>query len=99
MRQQHLMQNLQQSNYTTDLYAQYKKHLGAVRYKILLQSQSLVTPPRVRALLHLNRTSLFQGVIVLYKVSKRLKIDWLLRALILPANYKKEIEALDRIVS
>lgn len=95
MRQQHLMENLQPSSYTADLYAQYKKHLGAVRYKVLLQSQALIAPPRVLQLLKFDKTFLFQWAVNLYKVSKRLKADWLLRALILPKKYKKEIEGLD----
>jgi len=96
MRQQHLMENLQPSTYTADLYTQYKKHLGAVRYKILLQSQALVAPPRVRELLNFHKTFLFQWVVALYKLSKSLRVDGLLRDLILPEKYKKEIGGLDR---
>lgn len=98
LRQQHLRQNLQYSPFTSDLYTQYKKHLGVVRYEILLQAQTLVSPLQVQELLHLNRTSLFQWIVALYKVSKKVKVDWLLRALILPKKYKKEIETLDRTI-
>jgi hypothetical protein len=51
MRQQYLTDNLQPSSYTADLYTQYKKHLGTIRYKVLLKAQALVAPPRVRELL------------------------------------------------
>lgn len=95
MRQAHLKQNLRFSNYTSDLFSQYRKHLGAVRYKILLEVQTLVIPQKVRALLGFRKVSLFYPLLALYKVSRIVKMDWLLRELILPAKYKKQIKALD----
>ena len=38
------MQDLEKSHYTADLYKQYRKHLGFVRYKLLKESQKLVVP-------------------------------------------------------
>lgn len=37
MREKHLQQNLLYSNFTIDLYHQYKKHLGTLRYALLIQ--------------------------------------------------------------
>ena len=97
MRQGHLHQNLQHSRYTTDLFSQYRKHLGMVRYNILMQVQTLIVPQNVRDLLGLGNISILNYLIGLYKLSKRLKVDWLLKALILPSRYKNEIKALDRV--
>ncbi|MEQ1588308.1 MAG: oxygenase MpaB family protein [Cyclobacteriaceae bacterium] len=97
MRQGHLAQDLQHSKYTDDLFSQYRKHLGAVRYRILLETQILVVPQPVHALLGFRKISLLYPLLALYKVSKRMKMDWLLKALILPSNYKKEIKVLDNV--
>lgn len=95
MRQDHLDQNMQHSSYTNDLFRQYRKHLGLVRYKILLETQTLVVPQKVRELLGFRKISLLHPLIALYKVCRSINIDWLLKALILPSKYKKEISALD----
>lgn len=95
MRQGHLDQNLQHTHYTDDLFRQYRKHLGSVRYWILLEAQTLVVPQKVRELLGLRKISLLNPLLALYKVSRNMKLDWLLKALVLPSKYKKEIRALD----
>ncbi|MCC9136936.1 oxygenase MpaB family protein [Pontibacter silvestris] len=96
-RKKHLEQNLQQSTYTVDLYKQYKKHLGTVRFRLLLEGQILVVPQIVSQMLDLRTFSLLTPVLGLYKLSKKLKAEWLLKSIILPPAYKKEIKALDSI--
>ena len=95
MRQGHLMKNLLHSNYTDDLFNQYSKHLGIIRFKILLEAQTLVVPQKVHELLCFRKISLLSPLILVYKISRSMKIDWLLKAVILPAKYRKEIKALD----
>jgi uncharacterized protein (DUF2236 family) len=97
MRKEHLDQNMQRSNYTNDLFAQYRKHLGEIRYKILLEAQTRVAPRKVRELLGFRKVSLLTPLIALYKVSRSINIDWLLKAVILPSKYKNEITALDSV--
>lgn len=97
MRIEHLEQNLKFSHFTENLFQQYRKHLGAMRYKILLESQKLVVPPKVRELLGFSRVSLLKPVIGLYKLSKKLNADWLLKSMVLPSEYKKEIQSLDEV--
>jgi hypothetical protein len=97
MRQEHLNRNLQHSFYTNDLFRQYHKHLGMLRYLILLEAQTLVVPQPVRKLLGFRRISLLNPLLKLYKLSRSLKADWLLKAVILPSMYKNEIKALDTI--
>ena len=97
MRQEHLRQDIQLSPYTQDLFRQYRKHLGPVRYRILLETQRLVVPPRVLSLLGFHRQSFLKPLLGLYKLSRIFKVDWLLKELILPAEYKKQINALDQV--
>jgi hypothetical protein len=94
-RQHHLDNDLQKSNYTEDLFKQYKKHLGAVRYRILLESQMLVVPPKVKELLAFRTFSLLRPAVPIYKLTRMLSLDKLVKAVLLPPAYKKEIEALD----
>lgn len=94
-RDQHLKQDLQKSTYTTDLFKQYKKHLGAFRYQILLQSQQLVVPGIVCQQLGLGKISLLTPLIPLYKLSRKLKVDWFLVSILLPGKYKAQIKALN----
>lgn len=94
-REEHLQQNLQQSSHTSDLYLQYKKHLGNVRYWLLLQAQVLVVPECVRAQLRLWRVPVLKPVLIGYKLSRAFKADWLLKEIILPPAYKAEIRELD----
>lgn len=97
MRQEHLNQNLQYSHYTANLFRQYRKHLGFLRYRILLESQTLIVPEKVRELLDLRNFSFLNPLLGLYKISRIIKADWLLKAIILPSNYKNEIKALDHL--
>lgn len=96
MRLSHLHNDLRLSHYTEDLYRQYRKHLGFGRYKILLEAQTLVVPKKVRELLGFRRISLLSPLIELYKLSRRINLDWLLKTLIMPSRYNEEIKALDR---
>ena len=95
MRQEHLKQNLEYSNYTTDLYKQYRKHLGLIRYKILLETQKLLAPKEVYKLLDFKYISLLKPLISIYKFSRNLQMDWIFKALLLPPQYKKQIKKLD----
>ena len=95
MRKQHLVENLQRSGLTDDLFIQYRKHLGALRYRILLESQMLIVPQQVRILLGFRKISLLHPLLSVYKLSRILKIDRLLKAILLPSKYKNEINAMD----
>jgi len=94
-RQTHLMEDLQKSDYTADLFKQYKKHLGAMRFKVLTEGQKLVVPDRVKELLQFNDFSLLTPVVPVYKISRLMKMDWLLKNILLPSDYKDQINALD----
>ena len=95
VRAAHLQSDLQKSKYTVDLYKQYKKHLGAVRYWVLKEAQLLVVPPHVNELLGFGKLSFVAPVVPLYKWSRRWKGDVLIKKLLLPQDYKQQIAALD----
>lgn len=95
MRNEHLRDNLVKSKFTVDLYKQYRKHLGVVRFKLLVEGQILVVPERVNQLLQLGKFSLLTPILKLYKVTRLFKLDWFLKSVILPPEYKAEIKQLD----
>jgi hypothetical protein len=95
VREAHLLKDLEKSNYTIDLFKQYKKHLGAMRYRVLIEAQKLVVPHRVKELLNFGSVSFLSPAVPVYKVSRLMKMDWLLKNILLPSDYKEQIKALD----
>jgi hypothetical protein len=95
VRETHLMHDLVKSDYTADLFKQYKKHLGAMRFTVLIEAQKLLVPSRVKELLQFKDFSFLTPVLPLYKVSRLMKMDWLLKNILLPADYKEQIKGLD----
>lgn len=94
-REQHLHNDLQKSHYTEDLFKQYKKHLGTIRFKLLLEAQKLVVPPYIIELLNFRKFSLLSPMVPGYKLSRWLHIDHWVKYLLLPKNYQAQIKALD----
>jgi hypothetical protein len=87
--------DLQAGTYTADLFKQYNKHLGGLRFWILIEGQKLVVPQRVMDLLHLSGYSWLKPLVQVYKIIKRMKMDWMLKVLLLPQDYKERIRQLD----
>jgi hypothetical protein len=94
-RKQHLWNDLEKGKYTIDLFKQYEKHLGRIRYKILIEAQKLVVPERVKDLLRFRPASFLAPAVPFYKFSRTIKMDWLVKKILLPAKYKKQIKDLD----
>ncbi|MBG6233902.1 hypothetical protein IWX76_000457 [Pedobacter sp. CAN_A7] len=97
MRDAHLKENLKYSKFTTDLYKQYRKHLGSFRYQVLLQAQVLVVPKRVNHLLSLGRIAFLKPAIFIYKICRILNLHQYIKNIMLPEAYKKQIADLDQI--
>ena len=95
VREEHMRNDLKRSNYTDDLFHQYKKHLGSTRFKILKQAQMLVVPPQVKSLLQLNEICWLRPVVPLYKLSRIMKLDGFVKSILLPSAYHEQIKALD----
>ena len=92
---EHLQNDLEKSKFTVDLFKQYKKHLGSFRYGILIEAQKLLVTNRVRKLLGFHKFSWMKFIIPLYKLSRIFKLDGFVKSIILPAEYKAQIKALD----
>ncbi len=99
VRQQHLERNLERSAFTIELYKQYRKHLGWARYHLLLETQILIVPPTVKNFLQFRKRSFLTPILSLYKISRKARLDGLLKSLILPSEYKEEIRSLDQASS
>ena len=95
MRKEHLKTNMLKSHFTVDLYKQYRKRLGYVRYELLKQVQILLVPAKVWQLLELSNMPLLKPVLWAYKLTRIIKLDWLLKEAILPTEYKAQIRGLD----
>ena len=95
MRKDHLENNLHLGEFTIDLFKQYKKHLGTLRYELLIQGQKLVVPARVNQLLNLGHYSWLSLILPPYKLSRKLKLDWIIKSIVLPKQYQSQINALD----
>lgn len=95
VREANLQEDLQNSTYTADLFKQYEKHLGTMRFKVLIEGQKLVVPNRVKQLLHFSSFSLLIPVMPVFKISMLMKMDWLLKNILLPSDYKDQINEID----
>lgn len=94
-RNDHLDHDILGSQFTKDLYKQYHRQLGTLRYHILLETQSLLVPRQVKKILGLGKFSLIRPILPVYKCSKLLKLDWFVKSLLLPPGYKKQVKEID----
>jgi hypothetical protein len=94
--QEHLQADLIKSDLSVDLFKQYRKHLGSFRYWLLIESQKLVVPARVKELLGFKNSLWLKIILFFYKLSRVIKLEGLVKSIVLPAKYKAEIKALDR---
>jgi hypothetical protein len=93
--EEQMQEDLVKSDFTIDLFKQYKKHLGSFRYKILLESQKLVIPEQVRKLMGFSRINWVTPLLSFYKFSRLIHMDKLFKSLLLPPAYKNQIKELD----
>lgn len=97
LRNTHLKENLIYCKLTTDLYKQYRKHLGWFRYQVLIQVQVLIVPTRVNQVLSLGRIPFLKPAIFIYKISRILNLHQFIKNIMLPEAYKKQIADLDQL--
>ncbi|WP_029215204.1 oxygenase MpaB family protein [Kallotenue papyrolyticum] len=94
-RARHLARDLAPSDYTGVLYAQYRRHLGALRYRLLLEVQALLVPPDVRRMLRLPAQPALRRLLWLYPLARRLGLRPLLQRLLIPPRYLAQVRQLD----
>ena len=95
-RKLHMDRDLVNSNYTSLLFREYRRHLGAWRYQILLQVQALVVPDEVRKLLRLKRVDVLYNMIRSYSIVDWLSLQWLVEGVLIPPQYWGKVRDLDR---
>ena len=95
MHDKHLESDLCRSHYTADLYKQYRRSLGSIRYIVLLEVQKRLVPGRVKELLKFGKLSVLDPMLFLYKICRRLKMEWFLKSLLLPKAYIKKVRQLE----
>ncbi len=91
----HMENNLVKSQFTTDLFFQYKKHLRYFRYQIVLEGQKLILPKHVKKLLNFSGISILKPMIFMYKISRKIKLDKYLKIALMPSKYYQQILKLD----
>lgn len=95
MRKRQLNEDLILSEFSLDLYRQYQKHLGAVRFLILKQAQVLLVPKKVNQLLMLNTISWLKPILYCYKLIRTLKLVKILTDAIIPSGYEHQVKNLN----
>lgn len=96
-REQHLNEDLILSEYTIDLFKKYKLHLGRWRYSILLQSQAMVLPEKVKTYLNVHPVIWIKPLFMIYTAGKRWSFIKYLKDLMLPVKYRRQINDLDKL--
>lgn len=91
----HLRNDLAKTELTIDLFKQYKKSLGSFRYFILIETQKLLVSETVHRLLGFSRFSMMSIILPVYKFCRLIKLDGVLKAALLPKEYKSQVNSLD----
>lgn len=94
-REKQLIANLICSDFTFDLYRQYRKHLGPVRYRILKQAQLLLVPQHAKALLQLGRIRWLSPIVLIYKLFRLVNLQNTLKNAVLPPAYVAQVRTMD----
>lgn len=87
----HLENDLGRSKFTTDLYRQYKKHLGLPRFFLLKRVQAMLAPARVKQMLNLPAPGVLTILLTTYKLIRSLGIGNRLIESLLPLQYKAQV--------
>ena len=96
-REEQLTTGLYYSDFTFDLYRQYRKHLGSVRYWILKQAQLVLVPKQAKTKLRLGRIRWLLPIVFIYKLFRAVNLQNMLKNAILPSAYVAQVQNMDRI--
>lgn len=94
-REAQLTTGLYCSDFTVDLYRQYRKHLGLIRYFVLIQAQLLLVPKPVKKLLRLGNVRWLSPILIVYKLFRLVNLQNILKNAILPPAYVAQVQAMD----
>jgi uncharacterized protein (DUF2236 family) len=93
----HLRRDLLRGGGTDALYSQYRKHLGAWRYHLLLQVQAVLAPTHVRDLLALPFAEWLRPLLRLYPLLARVGMRSVVQSLLMPSKYLCAARELDSV--
>lgn len=94
-RARHLERDLARTPLTAELYARFRKALGAFRYHLFLRVQSVLCPPHVRRLLGLRRIPGVRPVLRSYRLLARMGLRPLVRRALLPPEHLPAVLRMD----
>lgn len=89
--EQHLQNDTLCSQFTTDLYSQYRRHLGLIRFFLLKRVQAMMAPARVKQMLRLPGPGVVTVLLMGYKISRGLGLGNQIVASLLPMQYKPQV--------
>lgn len=95
VREANLTENLEKSKFTIDLFKQYKKHLGTIRFNLLLGVQRMIVPKIAQEKLFATNFPTLKPIIKIYKITRFVKLDSVIKNLLLPSKYKNQIKEID----
>ena len=98
-RRAHLEQNTAHTEWTDRLYRSYREHLGAWRYRSLLDLQASIVPPRVAGLLQLQRKRRVDVLLRNYRYLPRQRLLDTFAPVMMPRRYAAQLQALARPVT
>jgi len=88
--------SLRNSDFTKDLFQQYKKHLGTFRYFLLLDIQRMLVSRQVNDLLRLGRPRIVQLMIPFYRMIRKYQWHKQLILMMVPSQFKAQVKAMDQ---
>lgn len=95
-RVRHMQSDLLAGDGTAALYAQYRRHLGSWRYRLLLRIQGHVAPDHVRTLLQLPRAAWLRPLVRIYPFLVRMRLRSMIQRLLMPPAHLPAVRALSR---
>ncbi len=95
-RQAHLRQNYANSKLTMELFDSYRKHLGSLRFSILLSVQDMLLPKELKKANNEYEILNLSTLTKLYKHTKSLWPVSQLKFYLLPMQYRKMLRDLHR---
>lgn len=96
-RELHLRRDLLNGEGTKALYAQYRNHLGPLRYHLLLRIQAVLAPEHVRGLLRLSSAEWLRPLLRVYPLLARAGLRSIIQRLLMPSNYLGAVRRLDQL--
>ena len=94
-RERHLRRDLTRGDGTNELYAAYRRQLGAWRYRLLLHLQWILAPDHVRHLLRLRSAEWLRPCLRLYPLLIRAGLRETMQRLFVPPGQLDAVRALD----